>query len=90
MLRTPLFILALALLAPLVAFLPRRLLPSLVPRGFTTFTKTTDTTTTNAAAMSSATYAQELYIAQLAVQRAAILTKRVFHEKAKGTVDKND
>ncbi|EEY22069.1 3',5'-bisphosphate nucleotidase [Verticillium alfalfae VaMs.102] len=37
-----------------------------------------------------ASYAKELEIAQLAVQRAAILTKRVFHEKAKGTVDKND
>ncbi|KAF3347379.1 Protein STB3 [Verticillium dahliae VDG2] len=37
-----------------------------------------------------APYAKELEIAQLAVQRAAILTKRVFHEKAKGTVDKND
>ena len=37
-----------------------------------------------------ATYAKELKIAQLAVQRATILTKRVFHEKAKGTVDKND
>ncbi|KAH7312337.1 hypothetical protein B0I35DRAFT_436730 [Stachybotrys elegans] len=35
-------------------------------------------------------YSQELLVAQLAVQRAAILTKRVFHEKAKGTVDKND
>jgi 3'(2'), 5'-bisphosphate nucleotidase len=41
--------------------------------------------------MSSApSYAKELRIAQLAVQRATILTKRVFHEKAKGTVDKND
>lgn len=29
-------------------------------------------------------------MAQLAVQRAAILTKRVFHERAKGTVDKDD
>lgn len=29
-------------------------------------------------------------MAQLAVQRAAQLTKRVFHEKAKGTVSKND
>ncbi|CAM1506442.1 Fc.00g060830.m01.CDS01 [Cosmosporella sp. VM-42] len=37
-----------------------------------------------------AAYAKELQIAQLAVQRATILTKRVFHEKAKGTVDKND
>lgn len=35
-------------------------------------------------------YARELQIAQLAVQRATLLTRRVFHEKAKGTVDKND
>ncbi|CEJ91730.1 Putative 3'-phosphoadenosine 5'-phosphatase isoform A [[Torrubiella] hemipterigena] len=35
-------------------------------------------------------YTKELEIAQLAVQRAAILTKRVFHEKAKGTVSKDD
>ncbi len=35
-------------------------------------------------------YAKELEIAELAVQRAAILTKRVFHEKAKGTVSKDD
>lgn len=37
-----------------------------------------------------ATYTKELEVAQLAVQRAAILTKRVFHEKAKGTVSKDD
>ncbi|KAJ9133089.1 3'-phosphoadenosine 5'-phosphatase isoform B [Pleurostoma richardsiae] len=37
-----------------------------------------------------ASYAKELEVAQLAVQRAAILTKRVFHEKAKGTVSKDD
>ncbi|KOS23105.1 hypothetical protein ESCO_003811 [Escovopsis weberi] len=35
-------------------------------------------------------YEHELQIAQLAVRRAAVLTRRVFHEKAKGTVDKND
>lgn len=35
-------------------------------------------------------YAKELEVAQLAVQRATILTKRVFHEKAKGTVSKDD
>ncbi|KAK0709429.1 hypothetical protein B0T26DRAFT_654575 [Lasiosphaeria miniovina] len=35
-------------------------------------------------------YAKELEVAQLAVQRAALLTKRVFHEKAKGTVSKDD
>ena len=35
-------------------------------------------------------YAKELHIAQLAVQRATILTQRVFHEKAKGTLSKDD
>ncbi|RMD43997.1 hypothetical protein DV735_g1125, partial [Chaetothyriales sp. CBS 134920] len=35
-------------------------------------------------------YENELRIAQLAVARAAILTKAVFREKAKGTVDKDD
>ncbi|KAK0617264.1 hypothetical protein B0T14DRAFT_538851 [Immersiella caudata] len=35
-------------------------------------------------------YTKELEVAQLAVQRAARLTKRVFHEKAKGTVSKDD
>lgn len=35
-------------------------------------------------------YQEELKVAQLAVARAAILTKAVFHEKAKGTVSKDD
>lgn len=35
-------------------------------------------------------YEKELHIALLAVQRASLLTKRVFHEKAKGTVSKDD
>lgn len=35
-------------------------------------------------------YEKELEVAQLAVQRATILTKRVFHERAKGTVSKDD
>lgn len=35
-------------------------------------------------------YTKELEVAQLAVQRAAILTKKVFHEKAKGTISKDD
>ncbi|EXJ95163.1 3'(2'),5'-bisphosphate nucleotidase [Capronia coronata CBS 617.96] len=35
-------------------------------------------------------YEKELQVAQLAVARAAILTKAVFHEKAKGTVSKDD
>ena len=35
-------------------------------------------------------YAKELRIASLAVQRATLLTQRVFHEKVKGTESKND
>lgn len=38
----------------------------------------------------SSSYAKELLVAQLAVQRATILTKRVFHEKAKGALSKSD
>ncbi|KAI9747728.1 MAG: hypothetical protein M1835_001987 [Candelina submexicana] len=38
----------------------------------------------------SKAYGKELEIAELAVQRATILTKRVFHEKAKGTLSKDD
>lgn len=35
-------------------------------------------------------YQKELQVAELAVQRASILTKKVFNEKAKGTVSKDD
>ncbi|KAK2754281.1 hypothetical protein FQN54_007161 [Arachnomyces sp. PD_36] len=35
-------------------------------------------------------YQQELRIAELAVQRASILTQKVFQEKAKGTLSKDD
>lgn len=35
-------------------------------------------------------FEKELHVAQLAVQRATLLTKRVFAEKAKGAVDKSD
>ncbi|MCJ1369601.1 hypothetical protein MMC20_000813 [Loxospora ochrophaea] len=35
-------------------------------------------------------YSKELRIASLAVQRATLLTKQVFHEKAKGTLSKDD
>ncbi|MCJ1455963.1 hypothetical protein MMC28_006320 [Mycoblastus sanguinarius] len=35
-------------------------------------------------------YQKELHIAELAVQRAMLLTQRVFHEKAKGTLSKDD
>ncbi|KAL2069669.1 hypothetical protein VTL71DRAFT_14348 [Oculimacula yallundae] len=36
------------------------------------------------------TYSKELEVAQLAVQRATLLTKKVFNEKAKGTISKDD
>lgn len=35
-------------------------------------------------------YEKEFEVAQLAVQRATLLTKAIFHEKAKGTVSKDD
>lgn len=41
-------------------------------------------------AVKMTSYSKELEVAQLAVQRAAILTKKVFHEKAKGTLSKDD
>lgn len=44
----------------------------------------------SAAAATRPSYARELHVAQLAVQRASLLTKRVFREKVKGAVDKDD
>lgn len=35
-------------------------------------------------------YRKELHVAQLAIQRASLLTQKVFHEKAKGTLSKDD
>ncbi|KAK1771733.1 3',5'-bisphosphate nucleotidase [Phialemonium atrogriseum] len=49
-----------------------------------------NTRTSTMASSDSSPYAKELLVAQLAVQRAAQLTKRVFHESAKGTVSKDD
>lgn len=40
--------------------------------------------------MADASYAREQTVALLAVQRATLLTKKVFHETAKGTSSKND
>lgn len=56
----------------------------------TFFSKLAGTSSTTSTSTTIMPYAKELEVAQLAVQRATILTKRVFHEKAKGTVDKND
>ena len=96
--RGSLLVLILAIFAPLICI--PRLVPSFVPRAviphsfrnfnFTFLSTTTTPPSSSFEKASMASYAKELHIAQLAVQRAAILTKRVFHEKAKGTVDKND
>ncbi|USW47298.1 Putative inositol monophosphatase [Septoria linicola] len=40
--------------------------------------------------MASTDYSRELNIALLAVQRASLLTKAVFHQNAKGTLNKSD
>lgn len=40
--------------------------------------------------MASVDYSRELHVALLAVQRASILTKAVFHQNAKGTLNKSD
>jgi len=66
----------------LYAFLPRLSLISRHLRGFSVVNSLTTTATMS--------YDSEVHIAQLAVQRAAILTQRVFHEKAKGTESKDD
>ncbi|POR38298.1 3'(2'),5'-bisphosphate nucleotidase [Tolypocladium paradoxum] len=79
LLLSSLLVLALALLVPHAAILRLRQLSGHLLRSRSLSTMA-----------SSSSYARELQVAQLAVQRATILTKRVFHEKAKGTVDKND
>lgn len=78
-----LFILAFSFLTP-TSILPRlRLFTShFTPAQLRPITTNTPTT--------MASYAQELNIALLAVQRATLLTKSVFHSHAKGTLSKND
>src|SRR3954471_19225384 len=44
----------------------------------------------NYSAPATMSYQEELKVAELAIQRATILTKKVFFEKAKGTVSKDD
>ncbi|KAF4781215.1 3',5'-bisphosphate nucleotidase [Colletotrichum scovillei] len=94
------FLLISSVLVVTLAILSLRALPRLSLLSNHFFPLTTTTTLFSSPSSSSSTkrnsqrtmsaYAKELEVAQLAVQRASILTKRVFHEKAKGTVDKND
>ena len=68
-------------LASLPFFLPRLFLISRHLR-YSPFTTVTT--------VSKMSYQKELKVAELAVQRATLLTKQVFHEKAKGTLSKDD
>jgi 3'(2'), 5'-bisphosphate nucleotidase len=80
--RSLAFSLLVLTLATVARFLPRISILSLqispLSRPFSTTTKM------------AYTYEKERLVAELAVTRAAILTKRVFHEKAKGTLNKDD
>lgn len=71
------------ILALSVAFKTRSRLTLLLP----SFSSPTPSSSIHIPAMA---YQQERYIAELAVQRATLLTQKVFFEKAKGTVSKDD
>lgn len=79
--RTLIISLFVVILAALTKFLPRI---SLLSSHFITPPRPLST------AAKMANYSRELEVAQLAVQRATLLTKKVFHEKAKGTISKDD
>ena len=70
----------------ILAFLSSRLIPRLT----TLKSHILPSTTTFKMTTSSALYTKELLVAQLAVQRASILTKTVFHQNTKGTLSKDD
>ncbi|KAI2607972.1 3',5'-bisphosphate nucleotidase [Hypoxylon sp. NC1633] len=82
------FLLVSSLLVVILAAFLSRALPRLASLSLHLHPSTRQQIFTSNPNMSA--YAKELEVAQLAVQRAAILTKRVFHEKAKGTVSKDD
>lgn len=68
-------------------------LPTLLPRLrliSTHFLPTSITFSRQHTIMASTDYAMELQVALLAVQRATLLTKSVFHSHAKGTLEKGD
>ncbi len=79
--------LTLTLLSISLLILATSFLPSILPR---LRLLTAHFTTRNQHTMASSDYSKELHIALLAVQRASILTKSVFHSHAKGTLDKAD
>lgn len=83
-----------SVLAVSVLVLAAGLIPTLLPRLrlFASQLKPTASTffTARQHSMASPDYSKELNVALLAVQRAALLTKTVFHTNAKGTLDKAD
>ncbi|KAJ5495933.1 3(2)-5 -bisphosphate nucleotidase HAL2 [Penicillium diatomitis] len=79
-----LFICSTIILAISVAFKTRSRL-SLLLSSFST-----SSTSSYTSHLTTMAYQQERYIAELAVQRATLLTQKVFFEKAKGTVSKDD
>lgn len=84
---TTLLVFALSLLILAISFLPT-LLPRL--RLFSAHVIPTAIPRAAQHTMASSDYSKELHIALLAVQRASLLTKEVFHSHAKGTLDKAD
>lgn len=85
--RQPLFLLVSVLVLAVAALLST---PSLLPRLALLARHLPPRPISTATTTMATPYVKELEVAQLAVQRAARLTKRVFHEKAKGTVSKDD
>lgn len=90
-------IIAVSLLVVTLAALIRVVLPRNLANPHSTFgvtfqraTKLQNFWTANTIATMPYNYEKERLVAELAVTRAAILTKRVFHEKAKGTLNKDD
>lgn len=90
-------IIAISLLIVTLAALIRIVLPRNLANSHSTFgvtfqraAKIQDYWTAKTIATMPYNYEKERLVAELAVTRAAILTKRVFHEKAKGTLNKDD
>ncbi|KAK4666066.1 3'(2'),5'-bisphosphate nucleotidase [Podospora pseudopauciseta] len=78
------------LLTSLLILILAAFIPSITPRLTLILSHLRSQSTTPNLAKMTSLYSRELEIAQLAVQRASILTKRVFHETSKGTVSKDD
>ncbi|WPG98528.1 3'(2'),5'-bisphosphate nucleotidase [Acrodontium crateriforme] len=81
LITVPLLVLAISLLLPRVRLLTAHFLPS---------SSSIALRHSSTSALSNMAFEKELQVALLAVQRATLLTKSVFHSHAKGTLSKND